>query len=110
MGVRVNFSETYKTPVNFTILDAEGKKEACSFIAEFKRLKREEVRAGVDAARNDSDWCREVLVGWKMQDLDTKADIPFSSEALEAFLMVPGAAGVTVLTFMETVGANRQKN
>ena len=110
MGVRINSSKTFKTPVNFVVLTAEGKPENWSFIAEFKRLTTEEVAEVLDEDTKDKEKLRKVLVGWKMEDLETKEDTPFTPDNFDFFCSVPKAAGNTMLRFLEMVGANREKN
>src|SRR5436853_403992 len=106
MGVRIVTSKTFKTPVTFTELDEDGKEIKQSFVAEFKRLNRDEVAAVVKLG-SDSAMCREILVGWKMED-ETGAAVDFSR--LEELLTKPGFAGCVTLEFMEKVGASRVKN
>lgn len=110
MGVRFNYSKTFKTTVKFNTLTAEGKEEAQSFDAEFKRLTRDEVKALVDESANDAEMVQKVMVGWTMVDSETKEVTAFNDTNLATFISIPGAAGVTMLRFMETVGANRAKN
>lgn len=110
MGIRIGSSATYKTPVKFTILDQNGKPEKQSFIAEFKRMDKPEVKALIDNFDSDTEMCREVLAGWSMQNLDTLEDVPFNPQTLESILNIAGLAGVIVLRFLETVNASREKN
>lgn len=110
MGVRINVSKTFKTKVEFFIQTGDGKPEPQSFIAEFKRLTREEVGELIESKAKDSEMVRQVLVGWLLKDIDTNEPIEFSKDNLEAFLAIPGAAGVTILKFFDVAGASREKN
>lgn len=110
MSVKINTSKTYKTQINFDMVGETGKKEKNAFDAEFKRLNRDEVKSLVESGKQDNEMVAEVMIGWKLTDSDSKSDVPFSDESLAAFLTIPGAGGVTMLAFLETVGASRQKN
>lgn len=110
MSVRLNFSKTFKTKVDFNLVLENGKNEAQSFEAEFNRLNRDQVNDIVTSGRKDADIVPDVLVGWSMKDADDKTEIPFNPETLAAFLSIPGAAGVTLLRYIETVGASKAKN
>lgn len=110
MGVRINLSKTFKMPVNFTVLNAEGKPENWSFIAEFKRLTHDEVKVVIDGVDDDIAKLTQVLVGWKMTIIDTGEDVPFSAESFAEFCSQPKVAGNTFLQFLEKVGGNRAKN
>lgn len=110
-GVRFKVTTgTYKTDVKFVVLSPEGKEEQMSFQAEFKRMNQDDVKAMVKASGGDREMARQVLVGWRMRDIDSGESIPFSIDTLEEFLTIPGAGGVTIMRFMETVGASREKN
>lgn len=109
MGVRVIHSKTFKTDVKFDVLDENGKPEQMKFVAEFKRLSRDEVQEMLNTCGNDSEMCRLVLVGWKITRLDTGEDWPYTPENLEEYLAQTGYAGATMLRFMDTVGASRGK-
>lgn len=106
MAVRIVSSKTFKTPVTFTELDEEGKPVTQSFVAEFKRLDRDAIGAVVKLG-GDAAICREVMVGWKMEDENGQ---PVDFSRLEELLTKPGFAGCAVLEFMEKVGAARVKN
>lgn len=109
MGVRINSSKTYKTPVNFETIDAAGKKENQSYIAEFKRMTQDEIIAMREECKDDRAMAKRVLAGWTMED-EAKAPFEFNDENLETVCNnIAGFAGVTVLRFAETVGANRTK-
>jgi hypothetical protein len=110
MGIRINVSKTYKTPVKYTVLLPEGKPEPQSFVAEFTRLNREQVQEMVESKAKDSEMVRQVLVGWNMKNIDTGESIDFTKDTLEECLKIPGWAGVTIMVFFDTVGANREKN
>ena len=110
MGVRFTYSKTYKTVVKFNTLNPEGKPEEQFFDAEFKRLTRLEVKGLIDESLNDAEMVRKVLVGWTMTDAETKEVAEFNETNLTLFLELPGAAGVTMMRYLETVGANRAKN
>lgn len=109
MGVRFVQSDKYWTQVRFVLLNEQGKNEEMSFDAQFKRLDREGVADLTSSGAKDADMLRKVLVDWKLKDLDTKEDIAFTDSTFEEFLKIPGAAGVTMLRFLETVGASREK-
>jgi len=110
MGVRLSASKTYKTQVNFDMINEAGKKEKQSFEAEFKRLTRDQVKDLVESGKSDNEMVSEVMVGWKLTNTDTGEDLPFTDVSRDALLTIPGTGGVTMLAFLETVGASRQKN
>lgn len=109
MGVRFVQSDKYWTQVRFVLLNEQGKNEEMSFDAQFKRLDREGVSELTSSGKKDADMLREVMTGWKMRDLDSKEEIAFTDSTFEEFLKIPGAAGVTMMRFLETVGASREK-
>jgi hypothetical protein len=114
MGIRFKLSDTYRTEVNFAVFNEKGKRENLSFTAQFKRKNKEEVKDLVDSSqkpgRDDSDLLREVMTGWVLTDLDSGELVPFTPEAFEEFCAIPGAAGLTMQRYFETVGAAREKN
>ncbi len=111
MGVRITTSKTFKTPINFTVLDPNGKPENWSFTGEFKRLPQEELATIIEnPATSDVEKLQEVMVGWKMNIIDTGEDFPWSEENFAEFCKIPKVAGITFLQYAEKVGASKAKN
>ena len=110
MSVRLNTSKTFKTKVRFNLTTETGKDEEQSFQAEFKRLSREDVEALVQSGKKDAEMLADVLVGWDMTNADDKTAVPFNDDTFKAFLTIPGVAGVSMMRFIETVGASKTKN
>ncbi len=111
MAIKLKPSRTYKTTVDFKMLDENGKEEKQNFEAEFKRLTSAEVKALWDANTVDKDFAETVLVGWKLVDADTRDEVPFTPENVNLLLQnVPGLAYTIVLKFNETLGLSLAKN
>lgn len=110
MGIRLIPSNTYRTKVEYFLLDEAGKSEKQEFLAQFKRLETTEVKALSESGKNDSEMVRDVLQGWTAKDLVTGEDVPFTPEILDQLLKQPSVAGTIILRFFETVGAARTKN
>lgn len=109
MGIRLSTSETFSTPVKYTLKTESGKDEAQEFRGTFKRYNQEQVKELLSSGKSDSDMVREVLVDWKAQDLETHQDIPYSEAIRDVLLNQPGVGGAIILRYCESVGAVRPK-
>lgn len=110
MAVRFKSSANYWTTVNFQIRNEAGKLEAMSFDAQFKRMSSAELSDLTAAGEKDSVLLPRVLLGWKLKDMDTGEDVPFTEQTLAEFVQIPGAASVTMARFIATVIATREGN
>jgi hypothetical protein len=112
MGIRLKrIDGTFRTTVTYWIQGANGKSEEQSYVGEFKRMDLDEVKELRDSGKPDLELLLEVLVGWKASEVGSKEEVPFSPEIVrQVATEYPGFAGCSVLRFLETVGASRQKN
>ena len=109
MGIRLSSSDTFTTPVKYTLKTEAGKDEPQEFRGTFKRYDQEQVKELLSSGKSDVDMVREVLVGWKAQDLETHEDIPYTEQIRDVLLKQPGVGGAIMLRYCETVGAARPK-
>lgn len=110
MGIRLTPSSTFKTKVAYTLKDENGKDEKQELTAHFKRLTTAEVKELFNSGKNDSEMCREVLVGWDAKDLVTGEVVPYTEDVRDALFAQSGVAGTFIMQFFENVGAARGKN
>lgn len=110
MGIRIIPSTTFKTVVQYTLKDENGRDEKQELTAHFQRRDVEGVKALYESGLNDADQCRQVLIGWDAKDLVTGEAIPYTPEVRDALFAQPGVAGAMILRYYETVGAARGKN
>lgn len=106
-------SSSYTWPVTVEFPVSGGKYDKQTFDAEFKRLPQSAIKELTDRAAkgelNDSDFVKEILVGWK-GITDGKDEVPFSSQALEQLLEIPLVAAAIAQAFFGSVAGARRKN
>jgi hypothetical protein len=89
---------------------ADGRYEAYEFVAEFKRLKREEVVGLMLENKPTYEALEELLVGWfGLKDGDG-ADLPFTPEYRAALLQIPHAIVGLWDAFMQGNSGATRKN
>lgn len=121
MSFVLNQSPSYTWPVKIT-LPVDGRKEVHTFDAEFKRLPQTRINELIQTLRDqergrrdddlvqDTDACREVLVGWSgVVDDDGKA-IPFSEATMNKLLDIPTVAGQIVKAWFGSMEAAKKGN
>lgn len=106
-------SATYTWPVAVHVPVNGGQYDKQTFDGEFKRLpdsRLKEIGRKVDAGEMpDSDFVREVMVGWCGITADG-VEVPFSNENLERLLEVPGVAGAVALAVIDSLSGLKRKN
>lgn len=121
---KLNLSETYKYPVEFSVITDTGKPQTFKLGATFKRLSREEIvelqrgntaefdRTGSEVIEADIDYLLEFL-----DDLEGFGDsagnaLPFNRENLAKLLnAVPAMhAAISAAFFASAAGGRKQKN
>ncbi len=110
MAFKTAQKPTFSAKVEVNIPNDKGGFDKSTFIAKFKRLPTTELQELREKTMLNVDFVRQVLVGWEMKDEDTKEDVPFSAEALDAVLEIAPTPHATVLAFWESVNGARTKN
>ena len=88
----------------------DGAPESSEFIAEFKRLKRDEVEALIKANRPVYEVLAELLVGWSGLKAEDGGDLPFSEDHRAALLQIPHAVWSLWQKFLEESSGVVRKN
>lgn len=106
-------SQSYSWPVTVELPTSGGKFEKSTFDAEFKRVSQsriKEIQKQIEANEiTDSDFCRDVLVGWKGIQ-DESGEIPFSEGARDRLIDVALVAGAIVKAFFTSLAGGKLKN
>lgn len=103
-------STTFTWPVEFNLPTDGGKFEKQTFDATFRRQTSDQIKERQDReGMTDLVFCRELVVGWKGITSDGE-EVPFSADALEQVLQVPGAAAAMVQAFYVAVSGLKRKN
>ncbi len=108
MAFRTTPTPKFSAPVTVPIANDKGGFDDNTFTAWFKRPKTEELPALRQIS--NEDLVRSHLVGWDLEDFDTKQDVPFSPETKEAVLQIPPSTQYIALAFWEGVNGARRKN
>lgn len=101
---------TFTTPVVVNIPNDKGGFDKSTFVAKFKRLSMDELKALRESALSNEDVVRRTLVGWELKDEETDEDVPFSEVELEALLQISPTPYATAQAFWEAVNGARSKN
>lgn len=114
MAFVLSQSTSYLWPVTVEFPVDNGRFEKQTFDAEFKRLPQSRIEQVIersnDVSVNDSEFAREVLVGWAGVQDDKQQDIPFSVESAGRLLEVPLVAGAIVQAFFASLTGAKRKN
>lgn len=109
----LDLSPTYWWPVPFKVPAEDGTLVDATFAVQFRRLTSQQIEDKMAAAakerRSDADLAREVVVGWR-DVVNASGVIPFTPEALDRLLSVPGAGGVIMRSLLESVSKGAEKN
>lgn len=83
-----------------------------TFVAEFKRLTRDEVAAAEKASGGDTaSFVRGVVVGWRdVTDADTGEQVPFTPAALDQMLQAPPVALAIMTAFYSSLAGRLRGN
>ena len=107
-------SDSYSWPVTVEFPVDGGRFEKQTFDAEFKRLPQSRIEQVIersnDVSVNDTEFAREVLVGWAGVTGDDAQEIPYSVEAARRLLEVPLVAGAIVQAFFASLTGAKRKN
>ncbi len=114
MAFVLSQSTSYLWPVTVQFPVDHGRFEKQTFDAEFKRLPQSRIDQVIERSDNvsvnDTDFAREVLLGWVGVQDDKKQDIPFSVEAANRLLELPLVAGAIVQAFFASLTGAKTKN
>lgn len=110
----LDLSSSYWWPVPFGVPAEDGLKVLeMSFEAQFRRMSTEEVDALLEDARvnkkPDSQVARSLLVGWR-KVVGAGGAVPFTPEAFDRLLAVPGAGSSIMKAFFESLSKGAEKN
>ena len=109
-------SPAYWWPVSFSLpSDTDpGKRQDHGFEAQFKRLDNAQYQALMERVESerlvDGLFCKEVMQSFRgvLDDRDT--EIPFSEQALQQLMLVPGVAMATAKAFFASRDGAPEKN
>lgn len=114
---KLSVSNVFLWPVKVTMLDEDGVQQERTIEALFKRKPMSEVgelQQKLEADQDGLAFIREILAGWKSQDLLLLEDgtpAPFNDDTLAAMVDVAGVATEFVWSYGDAVrGALRRKN
>lgn len=110
----ISQSKSYHWPVTVELPVTGGKHEKHTFDAEFKRITQgriKEISKAIESGdMTDSDFCKEILLGWKGVHDDRGEAIPFSETARDELLDIQLVAGAIVTAFFKSLQGARTKN
>ena len=108
MSVSFKKREFFTVPVTFPVPNEKGGFDDNTFIGHFKHTSHEEVRALRE--RPDVEAVRDRLIGWEMEDTDTKQPVPYTPEMVDAVLSIASAPYHIALAFYRAATGNKAKN
>jgi hypothetical protein len=108
MAFRLTTSKTFKADVTVPVANDKGGYDDSTFVAIFEHTTTNECKE-LRPLDNEA-LIRRKLKGWVMTDADTKEDVPFTPETLEAVLQIPPTPHRIAVAFWETVNGARAKN
>lgn len=109
MAFKRAVTPTFTTKVTVNVPNDQGGFDKNVFEARFLRPMSIEEQEGLRKLQNE-DLVRRQLKGWKLVDEDTKQEVPFNPEELEALLAISPTPLATALAFWESVNGARAKN
>lgn len=101
-------SPKFSAPVVVNVPNEAGGFDKGTFTAIFKRPTSAE-RADL-AKLTHEQLVRSQLVGWDMKDDETKADVPFTEETLDAVLLILPTPLATAQAFWDALNGAHAKN
>lgn len=113
MSIKIVVAPKVKFKVKGTFADENGKDLPFDFTLTAKRLDTDQIAEqtalGADANTSIRDFVKGVVEDWSgVNDADGQA-IPFSTDALDSLLRLPGVALLVFRAFLENNGA-KEKN
>lgn len=108
---KLSKSESYTWPVVVEVPQSGGKFGKETFDAEFKRLSQSDLKGMIEReGATDSDFCREIMIGWKGITDGSGAEVPFSLSARDELLDVPTVARAIAEAYLSSVSGAKRKN
>lgn len=94
---------TFKVKVTVPVPNDKGGHDKNTFEAVFKRTTTKELAELRERNLTDFELVMDRMTDWKLVDEDTKQEVPFSTEELEALLQVQPTPKYTAMAFWENV-------
>jgi hypothetical protein len=108
MAFKRTTTKTFSADVKVPVANDQGGYDVNTFKAVFAHTtsdEQEELRA-----LSNADLVRRKLKGWELVDAETKEEVPFTPENLEAILQIPPSPLKICMAFWEQVNGARAKN
>ena len=109
MAFKRALSPTFTTRVEVNVANNKGGFDKNTFEAVFTRPTQEEYERDTKELQ-DKELVRKYLVGWKLVDEDTKAEVPFSEVEREALLTIDPTPAATAMAFALAYRGIKAKN
>jgi hypothetical protein len=108
MAFKRTTTRTFSADVKVPVAREDGGYDMNTFKAIFEHTTTEEAEKLRELS--NSDLVRRKLKGWELTDAETKEDVPFTPENLEAILQIPPSPMKICIAFWEQVNGARAKN
>lgn len=108
MAFKQTTNPIFKTLVTVLVPNDKGGHDKSTFTAHFKRPTSAERTELIPLVHEDL--VRKQLVGWDMKDEDTRQDVPFTDDTLDAVLQIWPTPLATAQAFWEGINGARAKN
>lgn len=108
MAFRRTQSATFKITVTVPVANEKGGFDKNTFLAVFERASTTDL-AELRNLAND-DLVRRQLRGWELRDEETKEEVPFTKDNLDAILEIPPSPLYIATAFWEGMNGARVKN
>jgi hypothetical protein len=108
MAFKRTTTRTFSADVKVPVAREDGGYDMNTFKAVFEHTTTEETEKLRELS--NSDLVRRKLKGWELTDAETKEDVPFTPENLEAILQIPPSPMKICIAFWEQVNGARAKN
>lgn len=108
MAFKRTTTRTFSAIVKVPVAREDGGYDMNTFKAVFEHATSDELEALRELG--NSELVRRKLKGWELTDADTKEDVPFTPENLEAILLIPPSPMKICVAFWEQVNGARAKN
>jgi hypothetical protein len=107
---KLSQSDSYSWPVKVSLPTDGGRFIEQTFDAVFKRLSQSKIKEMLAVeGGTDSEFCKDILIGWKGITDDNGAEIPFSEDARDKLLDVPSVANATVEAYVTSASGKGAK-
>jgi hypothetical protein len=108
MAFKRTTTRTFSADVKVPVANDQGGYDMNTFKAVFEHTtstEQEELRT-----LSNADLIKRKLKGWELTDAETKEEVPFTPENLEALLQIPPTPMKICVAFWEQVNGARAKN